>query len=126
MDLSKIKELHSQFIELKNKAEATDSKEETREIQIQINNLENKLEDLIYDSLKEIPEDLDLRIQVNKIVSFDTSIFKDDLIDLILNSDNLESLDIKRELMEYIQDSYPADYIYNNDVIVTIDDDRYK
>lgn len=127
MDLSKIKKLHSQLVELKNKAGVIDSKKETRKIQIQIDNLENELKNLVYNSLEEIPEDLDLRLQVTKIVSYDTSEFKDYMIDLILDSNNLENLDIKGELIEYIRDSYyPADYIYDSDVIVAIDDDRYK
>jgi hypothetical protein len=127
MDISKIKELHSQITKLKNKAEATDSKRETREIQMQIDNLENELEDLVYNSLKEIPEEIDVRIQTDKVVSYDTYEFKDYIMDMILTENNLENLDINRELLEYIQDSYDLfDAINNSDLTISIDDDRYK
>lgn len=127
MDLSKIKELHSQIVELKDKAEATDSKRETRKIQMQIDNLENELENLVYNFLEEVPEEIDLRIQTNKVVSYDTSEFKDYIMDMILNEGNFEDLDINGELLDYIQDSYDIfDAINNSDIIVSIDDDRCK
>lgn len=127
MDISKLKELHAQIVELRKKADATDSKRETYQIQREIDSLENKFEDITYELLDEIPNDIDLRITVNKVVPFDTTDFKSWIVDNILQRDDLEDLDLIEELKESVkEDFYPLNEIDDDDVNVEFEDARYK
>lgn len=127
MDISKLKELHAQIVELRKKADATDSKRETYQIQREIDALESKFEDVTYELLDEIPNDIDLRITVNKVVPFDTTDFKSWVVDNILQRDDLEDLDLIEELKESVKEDFDPLYeIDTDDVNVEFEDARYK
>jgi hypothetical protein len=127
MDISKLKELHTQIAELRKKADATDSKRETYQIQREIDALESEFEDVTYELLDEIPDDIDLRITVNKVVPFDTTDFKSWVVDNILQRDDLEDLDLIEELKEAVKEDFDPLYeIDNDDVNVEFEDVRYK
>ena len=127
MDISKLKELHAQIVELRKKSDATDSKRETYQIQREIDSLENEFEDVTYELLDEIPNDIDLRITVNKVVPFDTTDFKSWIVGTLLERYNLDDLDLIKELKESIKEDFDPLYeIDNEDVNVEFEDVRYK
>lgn len=127
MDISKLKEIHEQIQELKEKADRTDSKKETRAIEREIKTLELEFDDEVDNILEEIPDEIELRIKVNKVVTFDTWDFKSWIGDNLLERSDLEDLDIIKELKASINDDFdPAYEIDNDDVTVEFEDDRYK
>lgn len=124
MDISKLKNLHSQIEELRERADATDSKKETYLIQRKIKELENNLESTAYDILDEIPDNIKLRLTVNKVINYDTTDFKNWMIDSLLERDNLDDLDIMEELKISIEDdSNCFYYLDSDDVNITLEND---
>jgi len=127
MDISKLKELHSQILELKKKAEATDSKRETRLIEREINTVELDFYDELYKLIDEIPDKIELRIKVDKVVSFETYDFTSWIENDLLERESLDNLNIIEELKIAIDEDFDPLYeIDNNDVSVEFKDDRYK
>lgn len=128
MDISNLKKIHNQIQELKDKANRTDSKKETRIIEKEIKTLELEFDNEMDNILEEIPDEVELRIKVNKIVKFDISYFKSWIGENLLEErSDLEDLDIIKELKASIYDDFdPAYVIDNGDVTVEFEDDRYK
>lgn len=127
MDISKLKELHAKIVELRDRIEETDSKKETLELQRKLDSLTSDFEDVAYELLDEIPDEINLKLTVSKIVDYDTTFVKDDIIDNILERDNIEDLNIVEELKDaIIENYYPTDYIYDEDVNIEVVDDRLK
>lgn len=127
MDISKLKEIHEQIQELKEKADRTDSKKETRAIEREIKTLELAFDNEVDNILEEIPDEIELRIKVNKVVTFDTWDFKSWIGDNLLERSDLEDLDIIKELKVSINEDFDPTYeIDNEDVTVEFEDDRYK
>ena len=127
MDISKLKEIHEQIQELREKADRTDSKKETRAIEREIKTLELEFDDEVDNILEEIPDEIELRIKVNKVVRFDTWDFKSWIGDNLLERSDLEDLDIIKELKASINEDFDPSYeIDNEDVTVEFEDDRYK
>ena len=127
MDISNLKKIHNQIKELREKADKTDSKKETRAIDKEIETLEPKFIDELDSLLEEIPDEIELRIKVNKIVKFDTWDFKSLLEENLLIRSNLEDFDIIKELKTYINDDFDPIYdIDYKDVTVEFEDARYK
>lgn len=127
MDISKLKELHAKIVEVRDRIEETDSKKETLELQRELDSLTSDFEDVAYELMDEIPNEINLKLTVSKIVDYDTAFVKDDIIDNILDRDNIEDLNIVEELKDAILENYyPTDYIYDEDVNVEIADDRLK
>ena len=127
MDISKLKEIHEQIQELREKADRTDSKKETRAIEREIKTLELEFDDEVDNILEEIPDEIELRIKVNKVVKFDTWDFKSWIGDNLLERSDLEDLDIIKELKASINEDFDPSYeIDNEDVTVEFEDDRYK
>ena len=127
MDISNLKKIHNQIQELKEKADRTDSKKETRVIEKEIKALELDFDNEVDNILEEIPDEIELRIKVNKVVRFDTWDFKSWIGDNLLERSDLEDLDIIKELKTSINDDFdPAYEIDNDDVTVEFEDDRYK
>lgn len=127
MDISNLKKIHNQIQELKEKADRTDSKKETRAIEKEIKALELDFDNEVDNVLEEIPDEIELRIKVNKVVKFDTWDFKSWIGDNLLERSDLEDLDIIKELKSSINDDFdPAYEIDNDDVTVEFEDDRYK
>ena len=127
MDISKLKEIHEQIQELREKADRTDSKKETRAIEREIKTLELEFDDEVDNILEEIPDEIELRIKVNKVVTFDTWDFKSWIGDNLLERSDLEDLDIIKELKASINEDFDPSYeIDNEDVTVEFEDDRYK
>ena len=127
MDISKLKEIHEQIQELKEKADRTDSKKETRSIEREIKTLELEFDNEVDNILEEIPDEIELRIKVNKVVKFDTWDFKSWIGDNLLERSDLEDLDIIKELKASINEDFDPSYeIDNEDVTVEFEDDRYK
>ena len=127
MDISKLKEIHEQIQELKEKADRTDSKKETRSIEREIKTLELEFDNEVDNLLEEIPDEIELRIKVNKVVTFDTWDFKSWIGDNLLERSDLEDLDIIKELKASINEDFDPSYeIDNDDVTVEFEDDRYK
>lgn len=127
MDISNLKKIHNQIQELKEKADRTDSKKETRAIEKEIKALELDFDNEVDNVLEEIPDEIELRIKVNKVVKFDTWDFKSWIGDNLLERSDLEDLDIIKELKGSINEDFdPAYEIDNDDVTVEFEDDRYK
>lgn len=127
MDISKLKEIHNQIKELKEKADKTDSKKETRAIEKEIKALELDFDNEVDNLLEEIPDEIELRIKVNKIVKFDTWDFKSWYGDNLLERSNLDNLDIIKELKISIDEEFDPSYeIDNEDVTIEFEDDKYK
>lgn len=127
MDISKLKELHAKIVELRDRIEETDSKKETLELQRELDSLTSDFEDVACELLDEIPDEINLKLTVNKIVDYDTTFVKEDIIDNILERDDIEDLNIVEELKDAIfENYYPIDYLYDDDVSVEIADDRLK
>lgn len=127
MDISKLKEIHEQIQELREKADRTDFKKETRAIEREIKTLELEFDDEVDNILEEIPDEIELRIKVNKVVKFDTWDFKSWIGDNLLERSDLEDLDIMKELKASINEDFdPSSEIDNEDVTVEFEDDRYK
>jgi len=127
MDILKLKEIHDQIQELREKADKTDSKKETRAINKEISTLELKFDTEIDNLLEEIPDEIELRIKVSKVVKFNTYDFKSWIGDNLLNRSNLEDFDIIKELKEFIREDFEPLYeIDNDDVNVEFEDARYK
>lgn len=127
MDISKLKELHTEIVELRDRIEETDSKKETLELQRELDSLTSNFEDVAYKLLDEIPDEINIKLTVNKIVDYDTTFVKEDIIDNILERDDIEDLNIVEELKDAILENYcPIDYIYDDDLSVEIADDRLK
>lgn len=127
MDISKLKEIHEQIQELREKADRTDSKKETRAIEREIKTLELEFDNEVDNILEEIPDEIELRIKVNKVVKFDTWDFKSWIGDNLLERSDLEDLDIIKELKASINEDFDPTYeIDNEDVTVEFEDDRYK
>lgn len=127
MDISKLKELHKQISELRKKADSTDSKKETHQIEMEIKPLEYEFESALDDILDELPDEIDLRVKVNKIVHYDTWDFRSWIGDNLLQRDNLDNLDIMEELKTSINEDFDAIYpIDNEDVTVEFIDAKYK
>ena len=127
MDISNLKKIHNQIQKLKEKADRTDSKKETRAIEKEIKALELDFDNEVDNILDEIPDEIELRIKVNKVVRFDTWDFKSWIGDNLLERSDLEDLDIIKELKASINDDFdPAYEIDNDDVTVEFEDDRYK
>lgn len=127
MNTSKLQEIHAKIVELRDRIEETDSKKETRELQKELDSLISDFEDVACKLLDEIPDEINLKLTVNKIVDYDITFIKDDVIDNILEKDNIEDLDIIEELKDTILESYyPTDYIYDDDVNIEIADVRLK
>ena len=127
MDISKLKEIHEQIQELREKADRTDSKKETRAIEREIKTLELEFDDEVDNILEEIPDEIELRIKVNKVFTFDTWDFKSWIGNDLLERSDLEDLDIMKELKASINEDFDPSYeIDNEDVTVEFEDDRYK
>ena len=127
MDISKLKEIHSQIAELEDKASATDSKKETYKIEQEIRALKREFEEILDNGLEEIPDQVELRLKVNKVVKFDTFDFKSWLCDDLLERDSLEDFDVNKELKVAISEDFDPTYeIDYEDVTVEVEDDRYK
>ena len=127
MDISNLKKIHNQIQELKEKADRTDSKKETRSIEREIKTLELEFDNEVDNILEEIPDEIELRIKVNKVVKFDTWDFKSWIGDNLLERSDLEDLDIIKELKASINEDFDPTYeIDNDDVTVEFEDDRYK
>ena len=127
MDISKLKEIHKQIQELRLQADKTDSKKETRAIEREIKTLELAFDNEVDNLLEEIPDEIELRIKVNKVVTFDTWDFKSWIGDNLLERSDLEDLDIIKELKASINEDFDPTYeIDNEDVTVEFEDDRYK
>lgn len=128
MDISNLKKIHSKIQELKEKANKTDSKKETRIIEEEIKTLEVEFDNEMDNILEEIPDEVELRIKVNKVVKFDISYFKYWIRDNLLEErSDLEDLDIIKELKASINDDFDPTYeIDYDDVTIEFEDDRYK
>lgn len=127
MDISKLKKIHNQIQELREKADRTDSKKETRAIEKEIRILELDFDNEIDNLLEEIPDEIELRLKVNKVVKFDTWNFKSWIGDNLLERDNLDDLDMMKEFRVSIDEDFdPSCEIDSEDVIVEFEDDRYK
>ena len=127
MDISKLKEIHKQIQESKERADRTDSKKETRVIEKEIQILKVEFNDELDNLLEKIPDEIELRIKVNKVVKFDTWNFKSWIGDNLLEKDNLDDFDIIKELKISIDEDFDPSYeIDNEDVTVEFEDDRYK
>lgn len=127
MDISKLKELHSEITELKKRAEATDSKKETYNLNKERIKLENKFKILAYDILDKIPDDLDIRVTVNKVIPYDTTAFKSWIVNILLDKSDINDLDLIEELKTSIDEDFDPVYeIDNEDITITIEDDRLK
>lgn len=128
MDISNLKKIHNQIQELKEKANKTDSKKETRIIEEEIKTLEVEFDNEMVNILEEIPDEVELRIKVNKVVKFDISYFKYWIRDNLLEErSDLEDLDIIKELKASINDDFDPTYeIDYDDVTIEFEDDRYK
>jgi hypothetical protein len=127
MDISKLKKIHSQIQELKEKADIIDSKKETRAIEKEIKALELDFDNEVDNLLEDIPDEIELRIKVNKVVKFDTWDFKSWIGEDLLERNNLDNLDIIKELKVSIDEDFDPSYeIDNEDVTVEFEDDKYK
>lgn len=128
MDTSNLKKIHNQIQELKEKANRTDSKKETRVIEKEIKTLELEFDNEMDNILEEIPDEVELRIKVNKVVKFDISYFKSWIGENLLEErSDLEDLDIIKELKASINDDFDPTYeIDSDDVTIEFEDDRYK
>jgi len=127
MDTSKLQELHAEIVKLRNKIEDTDSKKETSELQRQLDSLEDEFEDVAYELLNEIPDEIELRLTVDKVVDYDTAFVKDDVVSNLLEMSDISGINLVEELQDAIINSYyPADYIYDEDIDVEIADDRFE
>jgi len=127
MDISNLKKIHNQIQELKEKVDRTDSKKKTRVIEKEIKALELDFDNEVDNILEKIPNEIELRIKVNKVVRFDTWDFKSWIGDTLLERSDLEDLDIIKELKASINDDFdPAYEIDNDDVTIEFEDDRYK
>ena len=127
MDISKLKELHTKIVELRDRIEETDSKKETLELQKELDSLTSDFEDIACKLLDEIPDEISLKLTVSKVVDYDTTFDKEDIIGNILERDNIEDLNIVEELKDAILEGYcPTDYIYDDDINVEVVDDRLK
>lgn len=127
MDISNLKKIHSQIQELKEKADRTDSKKETRAIEKEIKALELDFDNEVDNILEEIPDEIELRIKVDKVVKFDTWDFKSWYGDNLLERSDLDNLDIIKELKISIDEEFDPSYeIDSEDVTVEFEDDKYK
>ena len=127
MDISKLKKIHNQIQELEEKADRSDSKKETRAIEKEIRTLELEFNNEVDNILEEIPDEIELRIKVNKVVKFDTWDFKSWIGDNLLERSDFEDLDIIKELKVSINEDFDPSYeIDNEDVTIEFEDDRYK
>lgn len=127
MDISKLKEIHNRIQELRLQADRTDSKKETKTIEKEIRILELDFDSEVDNLLEKIPDEIELRIKVNKVIKFDTWDFKSWIGDNLLERDNLDDLDIIRELKISIDEDFDPSYeIDSEDVIVELEDDEYK
>lgn len=127
MDISKLKEIHESIEELRRKADSTDSKKETKALEKEIKSLELDFENEIDNILEGIPDEIELRLKVNKVIKFDTWDFKSWIGDNLLERDDIEDLDLIKELKTSIDEDFDASYeIDNCDVIIEFEDERYK
>lgn len=127
MDISKLKEIHNRIQELRLQADKTDSKKETKTIEKEIRILELDFDNEVDNLLKEIPDEIELRIKVNKVVKFDTWDFKSWIGDNLLERSNLDDLDIMKEFRASIDEDFDPSYeIDNEDITIEFEDDKYK
>ena len=127
MDISTLQELHKQITELRKRANETDSKRETHEIELKIKDLELEFESALDNILDQFPDEIELRLRVNKIVKYDIWDFRSWIGDALLQRVSLEDLDIMKELRESINEDFDPTYeIDSDDVLVEFADDKYK
>ena len=127
MDISTLQELHKQITELRKRANETDSKRETHEIELKIKDLELEFESALDNILDQFSDEIELRLRVNKIVKYDIWDFRSWIGDALLQRVSLEDLDIMKELRESINEDFDPTYeIDSGDVLVEFADDKYK
>ena len=127
MDISKLKEIHNRIQELRLQADKTDSKKETKTIEKEIRILELDFDNKVDNLLEEIPDEIELRIKVNKVVKFDTWDFKSWIGEDLLERNNLDDLDIMKEFRASIDEDFDPSYeIDNEDITIEFEDDKYK
>ena len=127
MDTSKLIEIHKQISELRKKANNTDSKKETYQIEKEIKDLQYDFEKVMDNLLDELPGEIELRARVDKLICYDTWDFKSWIAGELLERDNIEDLDIMKELKTSIEEEFDASYeIDDEDVTIEFVDDKYK
>ena len=127
MDTSKLIEIHKQISELRKKANNTDSKKETYQIEKEIKDLQYDFEKVMDNLLDELPGEIELRARVNKLIYYDTWDFKSWIAGELLERDNIEDLDIMKELKTSIEEEFDPSYeIDDEDVTIEFVDDKYK
>jgi hypothetical protein len=127
MDISKLQELHKQILSLEKEARETDSKREAFRLNMEVRTLQREFQDLVDKIVIELPEEVNVRIKVNKVVKFDTTDFKEWIGDSLLQRSSLEDLDFYKELKDCINEDFDPEYeLGYNDIAFEIEDDRFK
>lgn len=127
MDTSKLKQIHKSIITLENKIKETDSKKESRELEKQIDNLEFEFDDVLDEVLKDFPTEVPLKIKVDKVVDFDITDFRCNMLEELLIREDISNLDLNKELKNWIKENFEASYeIDDGDITVEFIDNEYK
>ena len=118
-----MQEIIDKIKELRKLANETDSKKKDLEYRIKIKKLARQLEDYFDEQIKNFPDDITIIVKLNKKVSYDTSHFKDWLMDYLEDQEyNIPDLNIKEQLEDFLkEDFYVEDYVYNDDYEINID-----
>lgn len=124
--LKEIKEKLIAYQEVAKKERETDSKRESKELTDKLYEMAEEIDDL-FDSYIDaiVPEEVNLKVEVNKIVSVDTWTAVDNLRGSIydMDPDELDTLNVKDKVIDYITtDIEPDDFLYPMDFKISVDD----
>jgi len=118
-----MQEIINKIKELKKLANETDSKKKDLEYRMEIKKLVRQLEDYFDEQINNFPDNVTIVIKLNKAVSYDTSAFKDRLMDYLEEYEyDMPDFDMKEQLDDFLrEDFYVEDYVYNDDYEISID-----
>ncbi len=118
-----MQEIINKIKELKKLANETDSKKKDLEYRIEIKKLVRQLEDYFDEQIRNFPDTVDITIKLNKTVSYDTSAFKDRVMDYLEEYEyDVPDFDMKEQLNDFLrEDFYVEDHVYDDDYEINID-----
>lgn len=118
-----MQEIIDKIKELRKLANETDSKKKDLEYRIEIKKLSRQLENYFDEQIRNFPDTVDITIKLNKTISYDTSNFKDWLMDYLEdNGYDIPDFNIKEQLEDYLEENfYVEDHIYNDAYEINID-----
>lgn len=127
MDTSRLKQIHKHIITLENKVKETDSKKESRRLEKQIEDLESEFEDALDEVLEDFPTEVTLKIKVDKVVDFDITDFRYNVLEELLIREDISDIDLNRELKNWVKENFEASYeIDDSDITIEFIDNEYK